>query len=172
MTDSSARVVQGAAGQEKAAAILMWISYALGAIGIYFGFSTAFSANSGMFSLFCLLAVGAPTAAGFIRHVLLWKGDAERLGFAAPDPSWMWEVGFANLAIAVTVVLSVVLNWGVKAQAAIVVVMGVYMLGAAFVHLMSWRRKPPEERKSPAMHIAIPLIYAAALLYVAFANLK
>jgi len=157
--------------QRKLSTILMNLSYAVGAVGIYFGFGAAFSADSKNFGLFVLLAVGGPTAVGFVRHVILWRGDAARLGFSAPDPSWMWEVGFANLAIACAAILSFVLDWGTNAQAAIAIVMGIYMLGAAFVHIMSWRSKPAAERKNPVVHVAVPLVYAAMLLYISFYNL-
>lgn len=154
------------ASQQQAAKILMWISYVVGAVGIYFGISGG--ANN--FAIFCLLAVGGPTVAGFIRHFFLWKGDAARLGFDARDPSWMWEVAFANLAIAVAAILTVALSWGTKAQATVVLVMGVYMLGAALVHALSWKNKSEDDRKSPILHIAVPLVYAVVLLSLAFTN--
>ncbi|MGK3946935.1 DUF6790 family protein, partial [Streptomyces caeruleatus] len=78
---------------------------------IYFGIS----GGSSNFAIFCLFAVGGPTVAGFIRHFFLWKGDAARLGFETRDPSWMWEVAFANLAIAVAAIVTVAFNWGTKA---------------------------------------------------------
>ena len=156
------------AAQRKAASILMGISYVLGAVGIYFGFANVSGGTSQQFALFVLLAVGGPTVAGFIRHFFLWHGDAQRLGFEAKDPSWMWEVAFANLAIALGAILTVALSWGVRAQAAVTIIMGVYMLGAAFVHIMSWRSKSADERRSPFMHIGLPLIYGIVLLYVAF----
>lgn len=154
------------ASKQKVAKILMWISYALGAVGIYFGFS----GGASNFGIFCLLAVGGPTVAGFIRHFFLWQGDAARLGFETRDPSWMWEVAFANLAIAVAAIVTVALNWGIKAQATVVLVMGVYMLGAALVHAMSWKNKSAEDRNSPIVHIAVPVVYAAILLGLAFTN--
>lgn len=155
-----------AATQRKAAAVLMGVSYALGAIGIFIGIA----GRPNSFAIFCLLAVGGPTTAGFIRHVFLWRGDAQRLGFATPDPSWMWEVGFADLAIAVTAVLSVALGWGTAAQAAVVVVMGVYMVCVTVVHVASWLRKDRSERRNPVIAIVVPLAYGAMLLAVAFVN--
>lgn len=149
----------------------MGVSYLVGAVGLYFGFSAASGSDPTKFGLFVLLGVGGPTVAGFIRHVFLWKGDASRLGFEAKDPSWMWEVGFANLAIALAAILTFALDWGVKAQATVAIIMGVYMLGATLVHLLSWRTKSADERQSPFVHIGLPLIYAVLLLYIAFANM-
>lgn len=168
MSATDSRVDARTASEQKAAAILMGLSYALGAVGIYFGFASAAGGSTQDFALFVILAVGGPTVAGFIRHFFLWHGDANRLGFEAKDPSWMWEVAFANLAIALGAILTVALSWGVRAQAIIAIVMGVYMLGAAFVHIMSWRSKPPEERRRPFLHIGMPLIYGIVLLYIAF----
>lgn len=156
------------ASEQKAATILMGLSYALGAVGIYFGFASVSGGTSQDFALFVILAVGGPTVAGFIRHFFLWHGDAKRLGFETKDPSWMWEVAFANFAIALGAILTVALSWGIRAQATVAIVMGVYMLGAAFVHIMSWRSKSADERRSPFMHIGLPLIYGIALLYIAF----
>lgn len=151
---------------QKASSVLMALSYALGAVGIYFGF------HGGPNSLkwFCLLAVGAPTAAGFVRHFFLWRGDAARLGFETTDPSWMWEVAFANLALAIGAVLAAFSSWGRGGQLAVVVVMGCYMLGATAVHLVSWLHKPAGQRNSPIMHIGLPLAYAVILLIVGFTS--
>jgi len=166
MTSAEATPDSYVASQQKVAKILMWISYALGAVGIYFGIA----GGSSNFAIFCLLAVGGPTVAGFIRHFFLWKGDAARLGFETRDPSWMWEVAFANLAIAVAAIVTVALSWGTKAQATVVLVMGVYMLGAALVHALSWKNKAADDRNSPIVHIAVPVVYAAILLGLAFTN--
>lgn len=167
MTEPEVKADASVAAQQRVSAILMGISYLFGAVGIYFGFQ----GEPGDFAIFCLLAVGAPTVAGFVRHVFLWRGDAQRLGFEARDPSWMWEVGFANLAIACAAILSVALDWGTKAQATVVITMGIYMLGATFVHAVSWQKKAGEERRSPVMAIGVPLAYAVLLLVIAVSNL-
>ena len=136
-------------------------------MGIYFGFQ----GQPGDFAVFCLLGVGAPTAAGFVRHVFLWRGDARRLGFETRDPSWMWEVGFANLAIAGAAILTVALDWGTKAQATVVITMGIYMLGATIVHAISWQKKAGEQRVGAVKAIGLPFAYAVVLLVVAVTNI-
>jgi hypothetical protein len=138
----------------------MGASYAVGGVGLFL----AGLLGAPNLAWACVLGVGGPTAAGFVRHVLLWRGDAARLGFATPDPSWMWEVGLANLAIAVVAVLAGVLPWGVGAQVAVLVVMGVYMAGAVVVHAIDRRRKGADYRRNPWVSIGLPLLYALALL--------
>lgn len=138
----------------------MGLSYAAGAVGIYLGFRGGPDA----LRWFVLLAVGVPTAAGFIRHFFMWRGDAARLGFETKDPSWMWEVGFANLAIAATAVLAAFTSWGRGGQLAVVSVMAIYMLGAAFVHLMDYLRKGSSYQRSPVVGVVIPFAYAVVLI--------
>lgn len=141
--------------------MLMMLSYIVAAVGF---------ALSGKleFKWVCLLAVGVPTAAGFIRHFFLWRGDAARLGFGTPDPSWMWEVAFANLALCAGSIVAFFIPSGLLAQIVVTIMMGVYMLGATFVHVRSERSKPAEERRPAIVAIWIPLAYALVLFYVAW----
>lgn len=147
---------------------MMVITLVCGLPGFFFGIYACFSPTRSGLALFTILAVIVPTALGFVRHVLMWRGDAERLGFEANDPSWTWEVGYANLAIAITAALALVLSWGETTQAAIAILLGIYMIGAAVVHVMSRLRKPPAERKNIVMNVVFTCYYAALLLVIGF----
>lgn len=142
--------------QAKASEWLMIVSYIVAAVAL------ALSSTLD-FGLVVLLAVGVPTGLGFVRHVILWRGDAVRLGFDTPDPSWMWEVGFANLAICVAAIASFLLPDGQQAQAMVALTMAVYMYGAAFVHAVNLRRKGHVPGRNPIIVIGGPLAYAIAL---------
>ena len=83
----------------------------------------------------------------------------------------MWEVGFANLAIAGAAILTVALDWGTKAQATVVITMGIYMLGATIVHAISWQKKAGEQRVGAVKAIGLPFAYAVVLLVVAVTNI-
>lgn len=153
----------GVARQQHWSALLMGLSYAVAGVGFFLtGLLDPPSLEWAV-----LLGVGGPTVAGFVRHVLLWRGDSARLGFATPDPSWMWEVGFANLAIAVAAVLTGLLDWGVGAQVAVLVTMGTYMAGATLVHVLDRRRKGAAYTRNPLLSIGMPLVYAVVLFWMA-----
>lgn len=139
---------------------LMAITYLLAAIGFFLGGLL----GSPDLTWVCLLSVAAPTLIGAVRHVVLWRSDSQRLGFATPDPSWMWEVGAANLAIAVGALLAGLLEWGVGAQVVVITVMGVYMAGATAVHAWSHRSGSATRARNPVVAIGGPLVYALALL--------
>jgi hypothetical protein len=148
---SSARALPGA---------LMAVTYALGAVGFFLGGLL----GSPALAWVCVLAVAGPTVIGAVRHIVLWRADADRLGFATPDPSWMWEVGAANAAIAVAALLVGLLDWGVGAQVAVIVVMAVYMAGATAVHTWSHRSGAATRHRNPVVAIGGSLVYALALL--------
>lgn len=132
--------------QKKAAGFIMGLTYAMGALGIGLAFSTAFQANPDL-RWGCLFAVGIAGILSFVRHSLLHRGDAARMGWdsGATNP-FQIEVGLANLAWGVLAVVAVVLSWGLAVYSACFLVFGFYMafvtgykaLRAAGGHRREW----------------------------------
>ncbi len=113
--------------QKKAAGFLMGLTYAFGALGIGLAFSTAFQPNPDL-RWGCLFAVGVAGILSFVRHALLHRGDAERMGWDSGTTNpFQIEVGLANLAWGVLAVVAVVLSWGLAAYSACFLVFGFYM---------------------------------------------
>lgn len=148
-----------AARQAQASATLMGVTYAVAGLGFFLGGLLGDPALAWV----CTLSVAVPTLAGFVRHVLLWRGDAARLGFETRDPSWMWEVGAANLALAVAALLAGLLPWGVHAQVVSIVAMAVYMAGATVVHALDRRRRGEAYTRNGWVSIGLPAAYTVAL---------
>jgi hypothetical protein len=73
----------------------------------------------------------------FASHVIFYKSDPERLGWSSDHPAFQFEVGFANLAFALAAFTAFFLNWGVAAEAAIVLGYALYLVQAML--LLIWR---------------------------------
>ncbi len=113
--------------QQRAAGFMMALTYAAGALGIGLAFSTVFSADPDL-RWACLLAVGVAGVLSFVRHSLLDRGDAARMGWdnGKPNP-FQIEVGLANLAWGILAILAVALSWGLAVYSACFLVFGMYM---------------------------------------------
>jgi nucleotide-binding universal stress UspA family protein len=138
-------------GQAKAAGFLMGLTYAVGALGIGLGFSTAFSSDPDLrWAVF--FAVGLAGILSWVRHSLLNRGDAQRMG---------WDSGEANPFQVELAVVAVALSWGLAVYSACFLVFGFYM---AFVTVFKAIRSGsghPEEWRT-----VIPAGSFAALLIV------
>lgn len=113
--------------QQRAAGFTMALTYAVGALGIGLAFSTAFSADPDL-RWGCLFAVGVAGILSFIRHSLLDRGDAARMGWdnGMGNP-FQIEVGLANLAWGLLAVIAVILDWGLAVYSACFLIFGFYM---------------------------------------------
>lgn len=117
------------------ARVLMILTYVAGGAAIFVGFAYVSSdpklAMTWVTLLFCVV-IGLLSWA---RHFVFWRDDAKRLDAASQQvPIFQWEVGFANGAIAVVGLLTVVFDWGVAAMAAVVLVYVMYLLQAALLN--------------------------------------
>ena len=140
----------------------MWATYVVGAVGIFLGFSTVF-ADPPSLSWGALLAVGASGVLSFVRHSLLYRSDAARMGWDyGRRNNFQVEVGLANLAWGLVAILAVVLDWGLSATAAMCLTMGLYLASVTVMQVVS----PGGERRAlgPLMGIAS---YAVALIALA-----
>ncbi len=140
-----------ASSNPRVATGLMVATYVVGAAGIAVGFGTV-TAEPPSLSLACLLAVGAAGLLSFLRHSIFHHSDAVRMGWdLGARNNFQIEVGLANLAWGLTGVLSVVLGWGIRAQAATFLTFGIYLLAVAAMQAIS----PGGKRRSLAPMIAL-----------------
>ena len=151
----------------RPANVLMAVSYAVGALGFGIAFSTL-GDDPPSLTWASLITVGAGGIIAFVRHALFHRADAERMGWTGGESAFQIEVGLANLAWGVYAVLAVVLDWGLRAEAAGFLVFGLYMGAACVFHLINLRG--PNARPLPQV---IPSIaFAALLLYVGFSGMS
>lgn len=127
----------GQRADERVVELLIWPRNLLAAAGIFLGFW--FLSSGGATEAVrwvCLLAVGGVGTVAYISHVVFAGADARRLGFGDKPSGFQYEVGFFNLAVAVTAILAFALSWGAGAQAALCIVYAAYFLQCAglFVH--------------------------------------
>ena len=106
---------------------LMVLTYAFGAAGIAIGFSTV-SDDPPSLSAAALLGAGVPGVLSWLRHSVFNRSDAIRMGWdlGRRNP-FQIEVGLANLAWGLLAILAVVLDWGIVAEGAAILVFGLYL---------------------------------------------
>lgn len=120
--------------------VFMILTYVFGGAGLALAFYYVGGSGSGAKDAMTVLTLALCVVVGtlsWVRHFLLWKSDAKFLGVEGQSPFFHWEVGFANGAFALAGLLTVVLDWGVHAMAAVVLAYAFYLLQAAILH--GWR---------------------------------
>ncbi|MBM3634908.1 MAG: hypothetical protein FJW99_06440 [Actinobacteria bacterium] len=111
----------------KASGFLMGLTYAVGAGGLGWALSTALSPDPDL-RWPCLLAKGIAGILSWIRHSLLNRGDAARMGWdSGTTKAFQVEVGLANLAWGVLAVVAALLSWGLAVYSACFLVFGFYV---------------------------------------------
>lgn len=155
------------AAAPRPARLLMIATYVVGGIGLAFAFSSVFDAQPSLGAA-TLLAVGAAGLLSFVRHALLHRSDAARMGWdlGRTNP-FQIEVGIANLAWGILGVAAVALDWGLAVEAAAFLVFGIYMAGVAIFVLISARG----ENARPVPQLLASLLFAAMLLVVGIAGI-
>ncbi|MTA18139.1 MAG: hypothetical protein F2561_02425 [Actinobacteria bacterium] len=140
---------------------MMILTYIVGGIGLVIGTSTVTKTPADL-TLACLLAVGGVGILSFIRHALLHRSDAARMGWDyGKRNNFQIEVGIANLAWGVVALLAVILNWGLTIEAGLFLVEGVYISSVALMTIVS----PGGQRRDIGGIIATSA-FGAVLLYV------
>ena len=129
-----------AGSSTRNATVLMIVTYAIGGVGLFLGFSTM-SSNGSDLAVPALLAVGAVGILSFVRHALFPDADAERMGWSTERASHFFqvEVGLANLAWGLYAVLAFALDWGLVAQSAGFLIFGMYMAAVAIFEVLTSR---------------------------------
>lgn len=149
------------AADPRPSAWVMYATYVVSGIGIFIGFGTV-QADPPSLGLATLLAVGGGGLLSFVRHSLLHRSDAARMGWDyGRRNNFQIEVGFANLAWGLVAVLAVALGWGLAVQSATWLTMGFYLAAVTIMQIVA----PGGQRRAPGPMIAIA-VFAACLIVV------
>lgn len=158
MTDSSV--------SPRPAAILMWSTYVVGGIGIFFAFATL-QQDPPNLSVAALLSVTATGVLSFFRHAVYNRSDAVRGGWDyGTRNNFQIEVGLANLAWGIFALLAVVLDWGLVAVSASFLISGFYFALVTIFVVVTGDLK--DRRIGPLIGIAA---WAVMVLWVGFAGM-
>lgn len=126
----------------KAAALLMYLTYAAGAAGVFIGFMTVAQTPPSL-RWAAVLAVGVGGGLSFLRHSVFHRSDAVRMGWdSGQRNNFQIEVGLANLAWALLAFGAVIFDWGLAVEAASFLVFGLYLV-AVSVMLVGSRGQGP-----------------------------
>lgn len=118
----------------------------IGAVGVFFGFLYLGPNPRLSLAIVTVATVGLVGVLAFVRHFILHKADARRMGWETDRPEWAYEVGFANLASGATGLLAVLAKLGTEAQALAVLGYAIYPMQEAALHGYPYVK---DERKSP-----------------------
>ncbi len=150
----------------------MWAGYVLAGIGFLLAGTHANASDA--LQPVALWSVGALGIVSFVRHALLHRSDAARMGWdLGRRNNFQIEVGFANLAWGLAAIGAVAFDWGVRAEAAITLVFALYLLQAFVLHIMS-RFDGPENQdgKTSWVPTIATIALVVALSYYAIAALS
>jgi hypothetical protein len=121
----------------RPAAIVMIATYVVGAVGVFLGF-LGLAGQPASLTLGTLLAVGLAGVLSFIRHSLLHRSDAARMGWDyGQRNNFQIEVGLANLAWGAVAIVAVAAGWPIEALGALCLVEGVYLTSVFGMQLLS-----------------------------------
>lgn len=151
----------------RPAAMLMIATYVVGAVGAFIGFATLQSKPPSL-TWAVLLAVGAAGVLSFVRHSILHRSDAARMGWTSVGRNnFQIEVGLANLAWGVVALLAALLGWGLRAEATTLLVFGCYLAGVSLMLVTT----PSADRTRPWRQVVGMGAYAVVLLWLGFAGM-
>lgn len=143
----------------------MGLTYATGAVGVGIGLSTV-HAEKPTLRVACLLAVGVAGFLSWIRHSVFHRSDAIRMGWdLGKRNSFQIEVGLANLAWALLAFLAVILDWGLRAEAASMLVFGFYLASVVILVVLGPKDENAKRAWAPIIGMTI---FATLLITVGF----
>jgi len=160
----------GRRGDARIVELLIWPRNLLATAGIFLGF-WFLSTDGGAEAVkwVCLFAVGGVGVVAYFSHVIFAHADARRLGFGDRPTGFQYEVGFFNIAVALTAILAVVFDWGPRAQAVLCIVYAAYFLQCA--GLFSSRVRNEENGARFVKNVVIFLIMGGLILFFGIAGL-
>lgn len=125
---------------------LMQLTWIVGGIGFWNAFNSIGSGDvESATQWISAWAVGGVGLLSFVRHAVFHRSDALRMGWDyGARNDFQLEVGFANLAWGVVAITGLCQGWDTQALGALVLVVGIYMLQAAVLHLLELK-----EAKNP-----------------------
>lgn len=143
---------------------LMIATYITGSFGYFMGFYRQSTSQAEAIAWVAGLSVGVVGIISMVRHSIFNRSDAIRSGWdQGVRNNFQIEVGFANLAIGVTAIASIIWNWGQIAQSAIILIYAIYFFQVAILTLI--------DRKNGRINFVrflIMLSQAALLAYFAY----
>ncbi|MHB8085078.1 MAG: DUF6790 family protein [Dehalococcoidia bacterium] len=154
-----------------ASRILLGIRYTVIFAGIFAAYYLYFEWHDARpaSEIVLVTCVGVNGLLAFLSHTVFHKSDAERLGLAAANPGFQYEVGFANLAFGATAILAFFGHWGVIANTVLILGFSIYILQAVILHLS---RFISGEKRGAGYLVGSILaggIYAANMIFFAVA---
>ena len=153
--------------------VISIIRYAVITVGIavayylYFHWSDARPA----IEIILLTCVAFNGIISFVSHVIFHKSDARRLGLESANPGFQFEVGFANLAMGLGALLSLVFHWGATANIAIILCYALYLLQAIIMHLYRFIKREKSDAGYLWGSVVFAFLYVANMLFFAVAGL-
>lgn len=154
------------------ATVAMWAGYVIAGLGLVVAGQASSPAEA--LKPVALWAVGALGVISFVRHALLHRSDAVRMGWdLGRRNNFQIEVGMANLAWGLAALGAVAFDWGTNAQAAITLVFAMYLLQAFVLHVMAALDGSADRRGARGWGPTLATLALAVLLgYFAVAALQ
>ena len=118
--------------------VLLQLSWMVGGIGFWNAFNSIGSGDVDASAQWVSAwAVGGVGLLSFVRHAVFHRSDAVRMGWVYGQRNdFQLEVGFANLAWGVVAIVGLIQGWDAQALGALILLVGIYMLQAAVLHLL------------------------------------
>ena len=107
----------------------------------------------------------------FLSHVIFHKADARRLGMESANPGFQFEVGFANLAIGLAALLSILFGWGVAASIALVLCYSLYILQTVVLHFQRFATREKTNAGYLWGSVVFAFLYVANMFFFTLATL-
>jgi hypothetical protein len=147
---------------------LMTLTYVVGAIGYFLGFSRMSGDGAdGAIGVVALLSVGVVGVISMVRHSVFHRSDARRMGWdTGTRNNFQIETGFANLAIGGAAIMAVAWDWGVAAEAGLTLAYALYFLQVSVLVAVD-----RTEGKLDVGRVAVMLVQTGFLGFFAIAAL-
>lgn len=143
----------------------MFVTYLVGGVGIGIGFHRVGISQEGATRLPLFLAVGVVGLVSFTRHAVFHRADALRMGWAqGTRNNFQIEVGLANLGWGLVACAAAGWDWPISAQASIMLVFAIYMLGAAVLHAADLPERMGPTLATAAFGVCLLVLALAALI--------
>ena len=155
----------------RPAAIAMWISYAVGGLGVFLAFSVTEAAEQ--VEALCLWSFSGLGILSFVRPGLLHRSDAARMDWdQGRRNNFQIEVGLANASWGLVALAAVEWDWGVAAQSAVVLIFGLYLLQAFGLHALSMVQGDEDRGASGWASALATAAFAVVMCYFAVNGLN
>jgi hypothetical protein len=155
----------------KAATFLSRSTIIISSIGLFLAIYFYFdNVKNGIYTATFTL-VGLVGIISFLRHSIFYRSDQVRMGWHQDRPEFQIEVGFANLAIAISAIFAVLLNLGLLASSMCLLMYGTYLACASGLHARAFL-KSKDQKKSPAKVIITAFLATILLVFAVLALIK